>query len=404
MKTKEHSEEVRENVIEKHKSGDGYKKISKSSNIPLSTVKAIIKKWKEYGKSLNLLRTGCPQKRRESARRELVSVAKNYTVKTREHSKKLCENFIENHNLGDGHKKYSKPVNIPLSTVTSIIKKWKVYGTSINLSRAGHPPKLSESPGRELLTVAKNYTVKTKEHSKEVRENVIEKHKSGDGYKKISKSLNIPLSTVKSIIKKWKEHGTSVNLHRSGHPQKLSESAKRELVSIAKNCTRKTKEHPTEVREKVIEKHRSGDGYKKISKSLNIPLSTVKSIIKKWKEHGTSVNLHRSGRPQKLSESAKRELVNITKNCTRKTKEHPTEVRDNVIEKHKLGDGYKKISRSLNIPLSTVKSIIKKWKEYGTSVNLRRAGRPKKLSDCATRAILLSFSLWPQITNISCNK
>ena len=46
--------------------------------------------------------------------------------------------------------------------------------------------------------------MKTKELSKEVRHKVVEKYRSGEGYKKISKSLIIPLSLVKSIIKKWK--------------------------------------------------------------------------------------------------------------------------------------------------------------------------------------------------------
>lgn len=38
---------------------------------------------------------------------------------------------------------------------------------------------------------------------------------------------------------------------------------------------------------KVIEKHKSDYGHKK----MNIPLSAVKSIITIWKEHGTGVNL-----------------------------------------------------------------------------------------------------------------
>ncbi|XP_072127656.1 activating transcription factor 7-interacting protein 1-like isoform X7 [Mobula birostris] len=79
----------------------------------------------------------------------------------------------------------------------------------------------------------KNYTMKTKEHSTQLREKVIEKHKSGDGYKKISKSLNIPWSTVKSIIKKWKEYGAAVNLPRTGRPLKLGDCARRGLVREA---------------------------------------------------------------------------------------------------------------------------------------------------------------------------
>ena len=43
--------------------------------------------------------------------------------------------------------------------------------------------------------------MKTKELSKEVRHEVVEKHHSGEDYKKISKSFIIPLSMVISIIK-----------------------------------------------------------------------------------------------------------------------------------------------------------------------------------------------------------
>ena len=43
------------------------------------------------------------------------------------------------------------------------------------------------------------------------------------------------------------------------------------------------------------------------------------------------------------------------------------------------GIGSKNISKSMNIPQSKVKSIIKKWKKYGTY--LLRAGYPYKLSD-----------------------
>lgn len=50
--------------------------------------------------------------------------------------------------------------------------------------------------------------------------------------------------------------------------------------------------------------------------------------------------------------------------------------------RNKAADGYK-ISKSLNIPQSTVKSIINELKEYVTAVNLPRAGCPQKLNDHA---------------------
>jgi transposase len=45
--------------------------------------------------------------------------------------------------------------------------------------------------------------------------------------------LNIPRSTIKSIIKKWKEYGTTTNLPREGHPPKLMDQSRRALIRKA---------------------------------------------------------------------------------------------------------------------------------------------------------------------------
>jgi transposase len=66
----------------------------------------------------------------------------------------------------------------------------------------------------------------------------------------------------------------------------------------------KNKELSKQVRDKVVERYRSGLGYKKISETLNIPQSTIKSIIKKLKEHGITTN-----RPPKLTDQARRALI-----------------------------------------------------------------------------------------------
>ena len=55
----------------------------------------------------------------------------------------------------------------------------------------------------------------------------------------------------------------------------------------------------------------------------------------------------------------------------------------------------KKRSEHLNIPQST---IIQKWKEYFTTTNLPRAGRPKKLTDQARRALIREATKRPKIT------
>jgi transposase len=72
--------------------------------------------------------------------------------------------------------------------------------------------------------------MKTTGLSKQVRDKVVEKYRSVLGYKTISETLNIPRSTIKSIIKQWKEYGTTTNLPREGHPPKLTDQARSTLI------------------------------------------------------------------------------------------------------------------------------------------------------------------------------
>ena len=81
--------------------------------------------------------------------------------------------------------------------------------------------------------------MKTKELSKQVRDKVVEKYGSGLGYKKISETLNIPQSTITSIIKKWKEYGTTTNLPREVSPPKLPVKE-----GINKRGNKETKDNP----------------------------------------------------------------------------------------------------------------------------------------------------------------
>jgi transposase len=81
-----------------------------------------------------------------------------------------------------------------------------------------------------------------------------------------------------------------------------------------------------------------------------------------------------------------------------KNKEHTRQVRDTVVKKFKAGFGYKKISQALNIPRSTVQAIILKWKEYQTTANLPRPGRPSKLSAHTRRRLIRDAAKRPMIT------
>ncbi len=75
----------------------------------------------------------------------------------------------------------------------------------------------------------------------------------------------------------------------------------------------RSKELPEELRDRIVARHRSGQGYKKISAALKVPKSTVASIILKWKTFGTNRTLPRAGRPAKLSYRGRRALVREVK-------------------------------------------------------------------------------------------
>ena len=76
--------------------------------------------------------------------------------------------------------------------------------------------------------------MRSKELSEELRDRIVARHKSGQGYKKNSVALKVPKSTVASIILKWKTFGTTRTLPRTGRPAKLSIRGRRALVREVK--------------------------------------------------------------------------------------------------------------------------------------------------------------------------
>uniref|UniRef100_A0A8C4TMW1 Transposase n=1 Tax=Erpetoichthys calabaricus TaxID=27687 RepID=A0A8C4TMW1_ERPCA len=81
-----------------------------------------------------------------------------------------------------------------------------------------------------------------------------------------------------------------------------------------------------------------------------------------------------------------------------RSKELPEELRDRIVARCRSGQGYKKISAALKVPKSTVASIIHKWKTFGTSRTLPRAGRLAKLSYRGRRVLVREVKKNPKIT------
>ena len=64
-----------------------------------------------------------------------------------------------------------------------------------------------------------------------------------------------------------------------------------------------------------------------------------------------------------------------------RSKELSVEVRGRIVLRHRSGEEYQKMSAALKVPKNTVTSIVLKWKKFGTTKTLLRAGRPAKQSN-----------------------
>ena len=83
----------------------------------------------------------------------------------------------------------------------------------------------------------------------------------------------------------------------------------------------KIKELSVDLRQKIINFHKSGNSYRTISNRLAIPRSTVQSIVKKSKRFDTTENLPGRGRKPKLSPK------NVRKRC------HKVNINPSVVSK-----------------------------------------------------------------------
>lgn len=83
---------------------------------------------------------------------------------------------------------------------------------------------------------------KTKELSKDTRDKIVDLHKAGKGYGAIAKQLGEKRTTVGAIVRKWKRLMMTVNVPRTGAPQKISPRGVSMMLRMVKNQPRTTRE------------------------------------------------------------------------------------------------------------------------------------------------------------------
>ncbi|KAK3560504.1 hypothetical protein QTP86_009647 [Hemibagrus guttatus] len=99
---------------------------------------------------------------------------------------------------------------------------------------------------RHLSTTSNSQTpnstmAKTKELSKDTRNNIVDLHQAGKTEPAIGKQLGVKKSTVGAIIRKWKTYKTTDNLPRSGAPHKISSRGVKMITRTVRKNPRTTR-------------------------------------------------------------------------------------------------------------------------------------------------------------------
>ena len=86
-----------------------------------------------------------------------------------------------------------------------------------------------------------------------------------------------------------------------------------------------------------------------------------------------------------------------TKHQAMRSKELSVELRDGIVSGHRSEEGYQNIYAALKVPKNTVASIILKWKKFGTTKTLPRAGHPDKLRNLGRKALVREVTKNPMV-------
>ena len=114
---------------------------------------------------------------------------------------------------------------------------------------------------------------KSKEISQDLRKKSVDLHKSGSSLGAISKHLKVPRSSVQTIVRKYKHHGTTQPSYHSGRKRVLSPRDERTLV-------RKVQINPRTTAKDLV-KMLEGTG-------TEVYISTVKWVLYRYNLTGTT--------------------------------------------------------------------------------------------------------------------
>ncbi|KAF8790165.1 hypothetical protein HNY73_005230 [Argiope bruennichi] len=122
--------------------------------------------------------------------------------------------------------------------------------------------------------------------------------------------------------------------------------------------TSKSKELDVSVKNMIIRLRNEGLTYRAIGVQLNISLFTVRSVVKKFKETGSTENKTRSGRPRIFFTREKRAIINKVK---KNPKISPPQIARDVA-----------FTSQKTFSVQTVRNVLHEGRYYGRAANLSR--------------------------------
>ncbi|CAJ0915836.1 unnamed protein product [Ranitomeya imitator] len=241
--------------------------------------------------------------------------------------------------------------------------------------------------------------------------------------KSISKDLNVPVCTVRSVIKKFKAHGTVANLPRCGRKRKIDKRFQRKIVRMLDKEPRLTSKQVqaalqsegTTVSTRTIHRRLNEKGlYARALKMKrgwvfqhdNDPKHTARATkewlrkkhfkVLEWPSQSPDLNpIENLWRELKVR-VAKRKAKNITaleEICMEEWANIPTTVCGNLVKT------YRKRLTSVIANKGYITNVIKKFKAHGTVANLPRCGRKRKIDKRFQRKIVRMLDKEPRLTS-----